>query len=180
MKQCNRSVFAPVTAVLMLAASLAQASAAGLDGATITTSPSTNTAGYTIKIHSDGRGVVAVTGRQEKAFTIDPALAQKFMNDAKAARANPGTPGHCMKSASFGTATTVAWHNYTSSDLQCPPFSAPVTMLAHDAQQIQQAAGVAGPVNRIRIPVEPRRVPDETPSPGTPVESPEPSMSPSP
>ncbi len=180
MKQYNRSVLAPVTAVLIFAASSSPASAAALDGASITTSGSTNTAGYTIKLHSDGSGAVAVTGRPEKAFTVDAALAEKFMSDAKAAREDPGTLQHCMKSASFGTTTTVTWHNYTSTDLQCPPLSSSVAMLAHDVQRIQQAAAVGAAPNRIRLPIEPHRVPVETPSAGAAAESPEPSMSPSP
>lgn len=175
MKQHNRALTATAIACFAMLTTVIGASAAMLDGATIVTTASTNTAGYAVKIHSDGHGVVAVQNQQERAFTIDPSLAKKFLEDAKAARANPGTPGHCMKSASFGTATTVTWHNYTSIDLQCPPYSQAVAMLAHDVQAIQQAAGVGAPVHRIRLPIDQRRVP----TPASPAQ-PEPSVTVSP
>ena len=159
MKQYNRALKFIAVAGFAIATVVATASAAMLDGATILTTASTNTAGYAIKIHSDGRGSVAVQNQPERAFTVDPSLAQKFLDDAKAARANPGTPVHCMKSASFGTTTTVTWHNYTSHDLQCPPYSVAVALLAHDAQAIQQAAGMGGLVHRIRLPIDQRMVP---------------------
>lgn len=134
------------------------------DGAVIRTSRSTNTAAYEIKVWSDGRAQLIQT-EGPTSFNIAPGLAKRFFADAAAGRANPGTPGHCMKSASFGTTTVVTWHRWTSSDLQCPPFSAPVTALAADVRAIQAAVKIGGPLHRIPLPREPRMTPRMNPTP---------------
>ncbi len=137
--------------------------ASGLDGAVITNSRSTNTAGYTIKVWSDGHAVLSRQGAADKAFSIDTSLAKQFLDNAKAGRANPGAVSHCMKSASFGTSTTVTWHEWTSPDLQCPPFSDSVGLLAREVRAIQAAADVGMPMHRIPLPVE-QRMATPTPS----------------
>ena len=169
MKQTNRALIATAIAAFTVLAGVAVAAALP-DGATIVNSGSTNTAGYVIKIRSDGQGSVAVENESERTFTIDPALAEKFLDDAEAAREDPGPMQHCMKSVSFGTTTTVRWHGYISHDLQCPPYSKAVAMLAHDVQAIQQAAGVGVPTHRIRLPIDHRMIPPSA----------SPSMSPTP
>ena len=136
--------------------------AAGKDGAVITNSGSTNTAGYTIKVWSDGSGEVSVRGGATREVKLDD-FAAKFFADVRAARRDPGTAGRCMKSASFGTTTTVQWHDYQSVDLQCPPFTTAVTALSADVRNIQAAANLAPPPNRIRVPLEPRKIPSATP-----------------
>lgn len=140
------------------------------DGGTIDNSRSTNTAGYTIKVWSDGHAILIRQGSADKSFTIDASLAKQFLDQAKAARSSPGTPQHCMKSASFGTTTTVTWHGWTSPDLQCPPFSNAVSMLAVTVRTIQTAANVGPPTSRMPLPIEQRRFPPTpdasmTPSP---------------
>ncbi|HEV7179906.1 MAG TPA: hypothetical protein VGN11_08540 [Candidatus Baltobacteraceae bacterium] len=168
MKQFKRATPAfAIGGILVLCGAVA-ALAAGLDGGVIANSGSTNTAPYTIKVWSDGHGNVSVANATATAFNVDPAVAAKFFTDVKEARANPGTPGRCMKSASFGTRTNVLWHEWTSSDLQCPPFSPSVSLLAHDVQQIQQAANVGMPMRRMRAPIQNRMTPpseSETPHP---------------
>lgn len=148
-------------ALALLATGMALAG--GKDGAVITNSGSTNTAGYSIKVWSDGTGQVDLRGGGTRAISLDVDLVNKFFTDVKAARANPGTPGHCMKSASFGTTTVVLWHNYQSTDLQCPPFTSDVMALGADVRNIQAAANLASPPRRIRLPLEPRKIPMATP-----------------
>lgn len=143
------------------------AAAARPDGAIIHNSGSTNTAGYSIKVWSDGRGEVTM-GRGPgwgtgKVFNVEPTVAERFFTNVKTARENPGTPGHCMKSASFGTTTTVQWHGWNSPDLQCPPFSPAVQAISADVRQIQAAANVDSGLHRIRIPNEPRMIPETSP-----------------
>lgn len=148
-------------ALMLLASGLA--SGAERDGAVITNSGSTNTAGYAIKVWSDGSGEVSLRGGATRNIKVDVDLVNKFFADVKAARANPGRPGRCMKSASFGTTTSVLWHEYQSVDLQCPPFTTEVTALAADVRNIQSAANLANPLQRIRLPLEPRKIPTATP-----------------
>ena len=157
----------------VLLASLAFAAAAiaivaiaagGRDGAVIRNSGSTNTAGYIIKVWSDGQAEVTMRGAlAPRSFTVNPSIAKSFFTDVKAARANPGTPGHCMKSASFGTVTTVLWHSWASSDLQCPPYTAPMQALLADVRAIEQAGNISSAPRRTRIPLEPRMIPSTAP-----------------
>ncbi len=146
---------------------LAAAAAARPDGAVIHNSGSTNTSGYSIKVWSDGRGELTMgrgpgwgTGR---VFSVDPSVAQRFFSNVKVARENPGTPGHCMKSASFGTTTTVQWHGWNSPDLQCPPFSPAVQAISADVRTIQAAANIDTSLHRILLPREPRMIPSTAP-----------------
>ncbi len=153
-----------VLALALLLSTVAIASAAGgKDGAVISNSGSTNTAGYTIKLWSDGAGQVALSGGAPRSIHVDVDLAAKFFTDVKAARENPGIPGHCMKSASFGTTTGVLWHAWKSPDLQCPPFNTAMTALAADVHNIQTAANLSNPPHRLRLPMEPRMIPKASP-----------------
>lgn len=136
--------------------------AATQDGGVIQTSRSTNTPSSEIKIWSDGRAQLIRAGTTVP-FRVPAELAQRFFSDAKAARSQPGTPGHCMKSASFGTTTTVLWHGYTSVDLQCPPFSPPVHALAADVRAIGAIVKIDGPPRRVPLPREPRMIPTASP-----------------
>jgi hypothetical protein len=146
---------------------LAAAAAARPDGAVIHNSGSTNTSGYSIKLWSNGRGELTMgrgpgwgTGR---VFELDQSVAERFFSNVKAARQDPGTPGHCMKSASFGTSTTVQWHGWSSPDLQCPPLSSAVQAVAADVRDIQQAASIGNQLRRIPLPREPRMIPSTAP-----------------
>lgn len=164
MKSYTRSC----VALLMLCASMTQAHAAQhIDGAVIRNSGSTNSAGYVIKVWSNGqarfnestRGGVPIgtpaTGR------IPAALAQKFFAEVKAAKTSSHVIGEsCMKSASFGTTTVVQYHGWTSPDLECPGDGF-VVSLGSQAHAI--AAALNLPKSRSRrtlLPNEPRRAPE--------------------
>ncbi|HET7813552.1 MAG TPA: hypothetical protein VFL13_04200 [Candidatus Baltobacteraceae bacterium] len=136
----------------------AAAAAAGMrDGAVISNSGSTNIPGYSIKIWSDG----SVSSPQSQTKHIDASLAARFFADAKASKhaGSIGTKG-CMKSASFGSVTTVNYHGWTSGDLECPgnpAFSSDVHALA------KAVIGAQVPGRRIpRLPNEVRR-PESSP-----------------
>jgi hypothetical protein len=130
-----------------------------LDGATIANSGSTNAAGWTIQIRSDGQGTVM--GRR---FSIAPETAMRFLRDARLARDAHVAGRGCMKSVSFGTRLNVTYHGWTSPDLSCPPSSTPLAELAHDTQAIVSAAQPPVSLRRIRLPLEPRRAPTSPPS----------------
>lgn len=133
------------------------------DGATIMNSGSTNTAPYSLKVWSDGRAAMISAARVSTPFRVPGAETADFFRDVALARANPGSPGHCMKSASFGTSTTVLWHGWTSFDLSCPPHGAQFA-LAADVRAIVGAAGVFNNPPR-RIPLMPGELHRMPPSP---------------
>lgn len=136
------------------------------DGATIVNSGSTNTAGYTITVWSDGTATSLVRGASSPTpFTVPKETAERFFSDVKAARGNGAQLQHCMKSASFGTRTVVQWHGWSSPDLQCPPFTPEVGALATDVQSLESAANIqpGSPLRRVPMPVEMRKIPTATP-----------------
>jgi hypothetical protein len=152
-------------ALVLVLSSAAAVSAAVLDdGATISNSGSTNTLGYTIKVWTNGGAQITMSRTTApRPFTIDADLATRFFADVRAARANPGGGGHCMKSASFGTTTGVIWHNYNSVDLQCPPFSPAVAALAADVRLVEAAANIDTRLRRFPLPGGMRMIPTATP-----------------
>lgn len=143
----------------ILVPALAVAALAGpaRDGAIITNSGSTNVRGYTIKIWSDG----SVSSPQSQVAHIDRTLASRFFADLQASK-RAGSMGSktCMKSASFGSVSTVKYHGWNPGDLECPGNPA----LSSDVHAIAQAViGAQVPVRRIpRLPNEVRR-PEGTP-----------------
>ncbi len=122
--------------ILLLAGLLLTAAAPLRDGASIVTSGSTNTRGYTAKIWSDG---TASAGSGQLSQT----LTRRFFADLRAAMHQPqAPPAACMKSASFGTATKVEYHGWRSPDLQCP-VSSGLVALQRDVQAIVAALQIS-------------------------------------
>jgi hypothetical protein len=132
------------------------------DGAVITNSGSTNTAPFTIKVWSDASASASVP---TPVSTIPVSLAQRFFADLRTARQSGTIEAHCMKSASFGTVTTVTWHGWHSADVSCA--NDPATQALHaDTGAIESALRIGIP-HRVRLPMEPRRSePTLQPSPG--------------
>ncbi|MGB6984815.1 MAG: hypothetical protein WBD74_02430 [Candidatus Aquilonibacter sp.] len=156
----NRLLFT----LIILVAAPALSIAAQRDAATIANSGSTNTVGFIITLWSDGTGSATMQGGTARAIAITPDLTTRFFTDLHAAHLETTPPQHCMKSASFGTATTVTWHAWRSPDLQCPSFSADLGALAKDVQAIEAAAGVMpGTLRRIGLPPSLRKNPPATP-----------------
>jgi hypothetical protein len=87
----------------------------------IRNSGSTNTAGYIVVIHPDFTADVADGRGGTTKKTVGAAQAKWLFAQLKADL--PFTQlgaGHCMKSASFGSYTTIAYDGKTTPDLQCP------------------------------------------------------------
>lgn len=87
--------------------------------ALIRNSGSTNMAGYTIVVHPDASVDMTMDGELTHATA---GLAQvrwlfKKLHAAGPLDVMPG--GHCMKSASFGSTTTIVYDGKTSPDLTC-------------------------------------------------------------
>jgi hypothetical protein len=134
------------------------------DGAVIVNSGSTNSAGYSIALWSDATVQASIQGQAAAVRSLPRDLADRFFADVRAARTDAAPPSHCMKSASFGSTTTVGWHGWRSPDLQCPPFSASLRALASDVRAIESAAGIpSAPIRRVRLPLEPRKIPETPP-----------------
>lgn len=150
-------------------AGLAASSALGAserDGATIQNSGSTNSAGYVIKVWSNGTTSVqsanraGVTTGTPRQVAVPQSLVQQFLTDVRTAKnQGHGPTVRCMKSASFGTSTIVRYHGWLSSDLECPGDA----QLTGDVHSIVEAAQAGGVRRRIpMLPNEPRR-PETTP-----------------
>lgn len=141
------------------------------DGGIIRNSGSTNFSGYTVKVWADGTTWAVHSNRAgtpvdtPQTANVDPRLAKRFLDDARQAKNNRVVSQSCMKSASFGSSTTVEYHGWTSPDLNCPGGGYVVTLGA-DANKIVAALKLQGePAHRIRLlPNEPRRAPSDQPS----------------
>lgn len=147
------------------------------DEATIVNSGSTNTAGYTIDVKSEGSAVLTLHGRPgmdvstaPKAFKIQGALAARFFADLKAVREANVIGAPCMKSASFGSTTRVSWHDWKSPDLECPSQNGALGALIADVGAIRDASGLdslpgihhgAGSGGPVRIEPSPSKPPGE-------------------
>ncbi|HZZ65798.1 MAG TPA: hypothetical protein VFE17_09890 [Candidatus Baltobacteraceae bacterium] len=145
------------------------------DGAIIRNTGSTNVPGYVIKLWSDGTAQVfsAMRGGQPigpaQSGRVSLALAQTFFSNLKAAKSSGQVAGQsCMKSTSFGSATVVQYHGWSSADLECPGDGF-VVSLGSQAHEIAAALGVPRTsTRRSLLPNEPRRVPAITPSQASP------------
>ena len=110
--------------------------------ALIVNSGSTNSAGYRLRVYADGttalqQGDAAI--RKRVAF----ALVKRFFADLRAAGAlDELPPAACMKSASFGSSTHIAYRGKMSPDLACPSTAPAARALAVDADALAAAAGV--------------------------------------
>jgi hypothetical protein len=108
--------------------------------ALILRSRSTNTAGYRLRVSTDGwttlqQGDVPIKRR------VPLRLVQQFFADLRAAGPLDRLAVHpCMKSASFGTEMTIVYRGKTSPDVSCPGTA---RNLAQDAFALADAAGVS-------------------------------------
>ncbi len=146
---------APAPAGPPMAQPLPAAAAATADQpdlAVIVNSGSTNTAGYTLRVRESGWTTLEQGGAPVRRKRVAEPLVTRLFADLRAAGSLAALPrGRCMKSVSFGSVTTVAYHGETSSDLSCPSGSSAASALAHDADALRDAVGVA--------PFAPRRQP---------------------
>ena len=149
------------------------------DGAAIVNSGSTNRAAWKIDVRADGSGVaymnlprfasqaqgaayvVPLGSTPPHNFTISAGLAAQFFRDLSVAR-NAGARGaSCVKSASFGSETTVEWHTWNSPDFECPQSDSRLATLRQDVRAVEEQAGIVG-FHRVSLPSEPRATPQRT------------------
>lgn len=147
----------------MIHALVLAALAARLDGAHILNSGSTNAPPYEILVWSDGNARTLANGRSH-AVRIGVTLARTFLTDAKRARGENASVAPCIKSASFGTRSTVTYHGWHSPDVSCHAQGA-LAALAADVASIVRLAQPMGARRIMLPPNEPRRVPESTPAP---------------
>ena len=110
--------------------------------ALIVDSGSTNRAGYRLRVYADGTTALQ-QGDAALRKHVPPALVQRFFADLRAAGPLDALPrAACMKSASFGSSTYVAYRGKMSPDLTCPSASRAERALAVDADALAAAGGV--------------------------------------
>lgn len=116
--------------------------------AEIVNSGSTNFAGYRIVVHETGhvkyvpgKGRAAMGMPDKETETDIPAdLAKKFFADLQQAAPLSKLPvPHCMKSASFGTVTTVKMGGQQSPDLSCSSQDRRMNSLSDDVDAVTDA-----------------------------------------
>ena len=164
----------------IIAGGISVAAAQPRDGAVIHNTGSTNFLGYTIKVWSDGSATSVRSNRAGAAIdhasngSLPTDLTRKFFADLKQAKKSGNATGRpCMKSASFGSATFVQYHGWTSPDLECSG-DGYVVALAAEAHRIAATFRVRNtpmnaPVRRPMLPNEPRRAPETAPGQASPM-----------
>jgi hypothetical protein len=116
----------------------------------IRNSGSTNTAGFTIVVQPDGYADIYSNGATQLKTVGEAQTAWLFRKvDAAQPLENLAT-GRCMKSASFGTRTTLAYEGHTSPDLSCGG-DATTRELARTAAVIVDQLGVSTSMFRRRL-----------------------------
>jgi len=121
--------------------------------AVIHNSGSTNAAGYTIVLHPDATAELLQNG-STVAKTVAKAQAAKLFDELHAAGRLDALPiGHCMRSASFGSTTTVTYAGHTSGDLGCSGGDANVGALETAVAAIANQLGATAFGARYRRPL---------------------------
>ena len=118
--------------------------------AMIRNSGSTNTAGYTIVVHPDASVDMTVDGELTHASAGVAQVRWLFRKLSAAGPLDAMAGGHCMKSASFGSSTTIAYDGKTSPDLTCGG-DAISRELSRTASIIAAQLGAGGPRSRGRL-----------------------------
>jgi hypothetical protein len=118
--------------------------------AVIRNSGSTNTAGYAIVVHPDYSADVYVAGEVEHKSVAAPQA--KWLFEKLQAAMPFGRLGaeRCMKSASFGSSTTIAYEGSVTPDLSCGGSSDAERELSRTAGVIVNQLGVPSGVGRLR------------------------------
>jgi hypothetical protein len=115
--------------------------------AVIERSAATNLAGFSITVTRAGVATVR-SGLTNRFIDLKQELARQLYADLdRAGKLGELPTGHCMKSASFGTTTTIAYGGERSPDLQCAQ-NAVERSLDADAQTILRTATTGMPQGR--------------------------------
>jgi hypothetical protein len=104
-------------------------------------SGSTNRAGVTVRVDSEGNATVEQRGAEPQSARLDSQLCQQLLKDVKAAGTLSALPEqHCPKSVSFGSSLFVEFNGDRSPDISCSPQEDPRSAaLQKDANDILQA-----------------------------------------
>ncbi len=111
----------PAVGATAIASPAALTAAIRAEDAIIANSGSTNALGYTIFLAPDGSAIVRRGAATEQRTVARPQTRWLFSRLAAAGPLDQLAGGHCMKSVSFGTTTSIAWHGASSGDLSCRP-----------------------------------------------------------
>jgi hypothetical protein len=120
------------------------------NAAVIVNSGSTNARGYRIVVTPDKHAVVTIDGLPPRAQTLDAATSTAlFKALAAGAPLDALESEPCMKSASFGSTTTVTYDGKRSPDLSCPMEGAGAKVGAA-VQKVTEALHVLAPGRTLR------------------------------
>jgi hypothetical protein len=114
----------------------------GPNDAVIRNSGSTNTTGYTIVVHPDFHAQIYSNGVTQDRTIAAPQAKWLFEQLNAAMPLDMVGVGRCMKSASFGTTTTIRYRGQVTPDLSCGGGST--------ARELMRTAGVI--VNQVGVP----------------------------
>ncbi len=118
--------------------------------ATIRNSGSTNTQAYTVVVHPDRTADVTVDGETSHASVATAQARWLFTKLRAAGPLDAIATRHCMKSSSFGSATTIAFDGHTSPDLTCTS-DATARELVRTANAIVAQLGIGAMRSRGRL-----------------------------
>jgi hypothetical protein len=119
--------------------------------AVIRNSGSTNTSGYTIVVHPDDSADVIQQGTVRHVTLAEPQAKWLFAKLKEDGPLPSLGAGHCMKSASFGTSTSISYEGASTPDLSCPSSDAS-RELSRTVGVIVTQLGVNPAVRRFRLP----------------------------
>ena len=118
--------------------------------AVIRNSGSTNTAGFLVVVHQDYSADVYGAGDAEHKSVGAPQAKWLFEKLQAAMPLGDIGAAHCMKSASFGSSTTIAYEGQMTPDLSCGAGSDAARELARTAAVIVNQLGIPSGVGRLR------------------------------
>jgi hypothetical protein len=121
------------------------------DTVLILNSGSTNTSSFTVAVSRDGSLDIGIHGSVTKKHVSKKLANQLFADIARAGSLSALPQGHCMKSVSFGTETTIVYNGETSPDLSCVQSNIE-RILAADANAIIGAANINTTHKRSMLP----------------------------
>jgi hypothetical protein len=118
--------------------------------AVIRNSGSTNTAGFLVVVHPDYSADVYFADEAEHKSVGAPQAKWLFEKLQAAMPLGDIGAAHCMKSASFGSSTTIAYEGQMTPDLSCAAGNDAARELARTAAVIVNQIGIPSGLGRPR------------------------------
>lgn len=134
-------------AIMVLAAGPAD------DAVIIGTQPN-DTEIYRITVSPDGSASMVYGGSFPQEFTVPLDLARRLFEALAVSQSEGWTSEHCAKQAPFLATVRVRWHDWVSSDVECPPRNVTQSFIAlnHAVAKILIEAGPPASVPRNQVP----------------------------